>query len=217
MNIEQARFNMVEQQIRPWNVLDQRVLDLMSNTPREEFVPDEYRTLAFSDTTIPLGNGQTMMSPKLEARMLQSLNVKRSDHALEIGTGSGYVTALLARSCRQVVSVEIDTIFSAGAKDKLGAQEIDNVSLEVGDGLNGWECSAPFDVIAITGSVHQLNPGFQHQLRIGGRLFVVCGSAPVMEAVLVTRISDNEWSRENLFETTITPLRGAESIPKFIL
>ena len=217
MNIEQARFNMVEQQIRPWNVLDQRVLDLMSNTPREEFVPDEYRTLAFSDTAIPLGNGQAMMPPKLEARMLQSLNVKSSDHALEIGTGSGYVTALLARSCRQVVSVEIDTIFSAGAKDKLGAQGIDNVSLEVGDGLNGWESSAPFDVIAITGSVHQLNSGFQHQLRIGGRLFVVCGSAPVMEAILITRISDNEWSQENLFETSITPLRGAESKPKFIL
>lgn len=217
MNIEQARFNMVEQQIRPWNVLDQRVLDLMSNTPREEFVPPAYRSVAFSDTTIPLGNGQVMMPPKLEARMLQSLDVKRSDDALEIGTGSGYVTALLARSCRQVVSVEIDPTLSSNAKEKLTTQDIDNISLEVGDGVNGWVSSAPFDVIAVTGSVHQLKFDFQKQLRIGGRLFVIVGDVPVMEALVLTRISDSEWSRESLFETSLPALVGAESKPQFIL
>ena len=156
MNIEQARFNMVEQQIRPWNVLDQRVLDLMSSTPREEFVPETYRSVAFSDTNIPLPRGQSMMAPKIEARMMQALDVKPNDEALEIGTGSGYVTALLARSCRHVTSVEIHGELSQVAGERLNTAGLENVSLRVGDGVQGWVPGAPYDVIAVTGSVHRL-------------------------------------------------------------
>lgn len=217
MNPEQARFNMVEQQIRPWNVLDQRVLDLMSSTPREIFVPDSYHSVAFADTNIPLGNGQVMMQPKLEARMVQSLDIKMADEALEIGTGSGYVTALLARSCRNVTSIEIDPALSRRAAEKLDSQSIQNVTLSIGDGTEAWVQSAPYDVIAVTGSVHQLSTSFNQQLRIGGRLFVIVGNDPVMEAVLVRRISDTEWSSESLFETSLPPLRGAESVPQFVL
>ena len=217
MNTEQARFNMVEQQIRPWNVLDQRVLDLMSTTPREAFVPESYRSVAFSDTNIPLSKTQVMMPPKIEARMVQALDIKTTDEALEIGTGSGYVTALLAYSCRNVVSVEIDTELCRSAGEKLASQEILNVSLNVGDGVEGWVLSAPYDVIAVTGSVHSLTSSFQEQLRIGGRLFGIVGDDPVMDAVLVTRISDTEWSRESLFETSLPALLGAASPPRFVL
>ena len=217
MNTEQARFNMVEQQIRPWNVLDQRVLDLMSSTPREEFVPEPYRSVAFSDSNIPLAHDQVMMPPKLEARMLQALDIKANDEALEIGTGSGYVTALLARSCREVVSVEIRDDLSCGAGNKLNAHAIENVTLSVGDGVAGWVPTAPYDVIAVTGSVHQLDSSLQEQLRIGGRLFVIVGDAPVMEAILITRVSDTEWSQESLFETSLPALSGAETPSRFIL
>ena len=217
MNIEQARFNMVEQQIRPWNVLDQRVLDLMSSTPREEFVPETYRSVAFSDTNIPLPRGQSMMAPKIEARMMQALDVKPNDEALEIGTGSGYVTALLARSCRHVTSVEIHGELSQVAGERLNTAGLENVSLRVGDGVQGWVPGAPYDVIAVTGSVHRLDSSFQEQLRIGGRLFIIVGQQPVMEAVVIARISDAEWSRESLFETSLRALEGAESPPQFIL
>ncbi len=217
MNTEQARFNMVEQQIRPWNVLDQRVLDLMSSTPREEFVPETYRSVAFSDNNIPLDHDQVMMPPKIEARMIQSLDIKPNNEALEIGTGSGYVTALLARSCRSVTSVEIHDDLSQAASKKLSAQGIENVSCNVGDGVEGWVQSAPYDVIAVTGSVHQLDSRFQEQLRIGGRLFVIVGNNPVMEATLITRISDTEWSRESLFETSLPALAGAQCPARFIL
>ena len=217
MNIEQARFNMVEQQIRPWNVLDQRVLDLMSSTPREDFVPEAYRSVAFSDTNIPLIGGQSMMAPKLEARMLQALDVKPNDEALEIGTGSGYVTALLAQSCRHTTSIEIHPELSQSAGEKLAGAGFGNISLELGDGVHGWVPGAPYDVIAVTGSVHQLDSSFQEQLRIGGRMFAIVGQAPVMEAVLIARISASEWSRESLFETSLPVLVGAENPPRFIL
>lgn len=217
MNTEQARFNMVESQIRPWNVLDQRVLDLMSSTPREEFVPETYRNVAFSDTNIPLGHDQVMMPPKLEARMVQSLDIKPNDEALEIGTGSGYVAALLARSCRRVTTVEIHAELSESAGGKLAEQGIENVACNVGDGVEGWVQSAPYDVIAVTGSVHQLDSHFQEQLRIGGRLFVIVGNPPVMDATLITRISDTEWARESLFETSLPALAGAQSPPRFTL
>lgn len=217
MNIEQARFNMVESQIRPWNVLDQRVLDLMSNVPREVFVPETYRNVAFSDTNIPLDHGQVMMPPKIEARMIQSLAIKRNDEALEIGTGSGYVTALLGHSCRGVTSVEIHDDLSESASRKLAEQGIENVVCSVGDGVEGWVQDAPYDVIAVTGSVHQLDSRLQEQLRIGGRLFVIVGNAPVMDATLITRIGDTEWARESLFETSLPALSGAEVPPRFTL
>lgn len=216
MNIEQARFNMVEQQIRPWNVLDQRVLGLVTQTPRENYVPEAYRQLAFSDTRIPLGEGQTMMTPKVEARLMQALAVNPGEEALEIGTGSGYVTALLAKSCRHVVSFELFESLHAMAQRSLQEAGIKNVTLTVGDGLGGGD-SAPYDVIAVTGSVYEINDALRTQLRVGGRLFAITGREPVMDARLIVRIAENEWSDESLFETCLGPLLGAEPPNQFVL
>lgn len=218
MNIEQARLNMIEQQIRPWEVLDQGVLDLVASVHREDFVPRTFRDLAFADTNIPLGRGEVMMAPKVEARMLQALTVHPDDRVLEIGTGSGYVTALLSRSARHVVSVDIHADFVADAELKLrkaGASR--NVALYTGNAVNGWEAAAPYDVIAVTGSVPLLQEHFQRQLAVGGRLFVIVGEAPVMEALLITRVDDNEWATESLFETDLPALVGAPRPERFVL
>ena len=217
MNIEQARFNMVEQQIRPWNVLDQRVLDLLLSTPREHYVPAEYRQLAFTDTRIPLSHNETMMTPKIEGRLMQALDVQRGDEALEIGTGSGYVTALLANSCRHVVSVEINPELSAAAGRTLSEAGVGNVTLVVGDGIEGWNDTAPYDVIAVTGSVYTLPDRLKRSLRVGGRMFAIVGESPVMQAVLVTRRGEDEWSEEDLFETNLASLKGAEPPARFEL
>jgi protein-L-isoaspartate(D-aspartate) O-methyltransferase len=210
MNIEQARHNMIEQQIRPWDVLDQRVLDRILRTPREEFVAPAYRHAAFTDMMLPIGQGEVMMEPKLEARMLQALAVQPGDKVLEVGTGSGYVTALLAGMAAQVISVELDETLHDQAKKRLAQQGIDNVVLEQGDAAGGWAAHQPYDVIAITGSLPSLPQSFKETLQIGGRLFAVIGSEPLMEAVLVTRINANEWREENLFETLLPPLHNAE-------
>jgi protein-L-isoaspartate(D-aspartate) O-methyltransferase len=216
MNIEVARFNMIEQQVRPWDVLDQRVLDLMMAVPREAFVPVHYRQLAFADIAIPLDHGEVMMNPKVEGRLLQALAIEPRDRILEIGTGSGYLTALLAKSGGQVTSIEIHEDFTHQAEARLKEQGIANVTLEVGDGVRGWERAAPYDVIAVTGSVPVLTDHFERQLALGGRLFVVVGEPPIMEAVLITRVSASEWMREGLFETVLPPLRGALEPPKFV-
>lgn len=215
MDFNQARVNMVEQQIRTWDVLDQTVLDTVLNTPREYFVPDNYRILAFSDICIPLGHGQAMMTPKVEARLLQALAVKHADNILEIGTGSGYLTALLARCGRQVTSLEIIPEFTAAATNRLRAAGIANARLINADGIDGHAAAAPFDVIAVTGSCASVRTAFQEQLSIGGRLFVVIGQAPVMEALLITRVETSVFSTESLFELELEPLLGAETIPKF--
>ncbi len=178
IDIERARFNMVEQQIRPWDVLDQQVLDLLFAVRREDFVPPQYRSLAFVDMEIPLGDGETMLAPKLEARMLQELAVKPADRILEVGTGSGYMTALLAKRGAHVTSVEIVPAFSAAAAATLNAHGIANVTLEVGDAARGWMKHAPYDVIVLTGSVPVLADEFQHSLKPGGRLLAVVGEAP---------------------------------------
>jgi protein-L-isoaspartate(D-aspartate) O-methyltransferase len=217
MNIEQARFNMVEQQIRPWNVLDQRVLDLLSDTPRERFVPPSYSQLAFSDTCIPIGHDQTMMTPKVEARLMQALAVQPGEEALEIGTGSGYVTALLAKSCRHVVSFEWFDELSAMADRSLQEAGLKNVSLEVGDGIEASTGGSPYDVIAVTGSMFQLGDGLRAQLRVGGRLFVITGEHPVMDARVIVRVAESEWSDESLFETSLAPLFGAGPPNRFVL
>ena len=214
MNFEQARFNMIEQQIRPWEVLDQRVLDLIAAIPREDFVPDPFRRLAFSDTQVPLGHGEVMMAPKVEARLLQSLQIGAGDTALEIGTGSGYLTALLAASAATVTSVDIHTDFTASATARLRRHGIKNITLQTGDAATGWG-GERYDVIAVTGSLPVLPDSLPAQLRVGGRLFVIAGSAPVMEALLVTRLDEDAFSREALFETTIPPLVGAPSAEKF--
>jgi len=217
MNVEQARFNMVEQQIRTWEVLDQQVLDLMAEVPREDFVPAAYRNLAFADTCIPLAHGQTMMLPRVEARMLQALRVTPTDRILEVGTGSGFVTALLARLGGQVISIEIDDALSNSASDKLDAHAIDNVELHTGDASRGWERSAPYDVIAVTGSLPVLEEGFQSSLAVGGRLFIVVGQEPAMEALLISRIGETQWSTDCLFETVLAPLTGVEEPERFVL
>lgn len=209
MNIEKARHNMIEQQIRPWEVLDPQVLDLILRIPREEFVPAEYRAQAFTDMALPIGCDEVMMEPKVEARMLQSLSVQPGDKVLEVGAGSGYVTALLAALASEVISVEIHPELLEQARSNLSAQHIDNVTLEEGNAANGWDKAQPYDVIAVTGSMPTISQGLKENLQIGGRMFVVVGGDPIMEAVLVTRINANEWREEFLFETVIPPLKGA--------
>lgn len=213
---EQARFNMIEQQIRPAEVLDQHVLKVISDTPREAFVPTNYRELAFSDLNIPLPNGQRMMKPIMEARLLQALNIQASDSILEIGTGSGYFTALLAKLGNKVQSVEIDAAIMASAQDKLDAQGINNVTLIHGDAARGWDQNGPFDVIAITGSLPILPDSFQQQLTIGGRMVAIVGQSPVMQVLVITRIDKTQWSTECLYETDFPELINAEQPQAFI-
>ena len=217
MDIEQARFNMIEQQIRPWDVPDQTVLDLISQTPREKFVPEEYQHLAFSDTNIPVGHGQTMMSPKVEARMLQALKIQPHEQVLEIGTGSGYVTALLAQLAESVTSEEYYTDLSAQAAQRLKAMSFENVELVVTDSLKNRQFFNRYNVIVMTGSLPTFDTIFQEQLKIGGRLFVIVGESPVMETRLITRVSEREWQEESLFETDLPSLIGAPAINKFTL
>ncbi len=217
MNVEQARFNMVEQQIRTWEVLDQQVLDLMAEVPREDFVPAAYRNLAFADTCIPLEHGQSMMVPRVEARLLQALRVGRDHRILEVGTGSGFVTALLARLGGHVTSIEIYDSLGSDAQAKLDAHGVENVDLYTGDASHGWERAAPYDVIAVTGSLPAPEDGFQNSLAVGGRLFVVVGREPAMQALLITRNSESQWASECLFETVLPPLVGVEEPERFVL
>lgn len=216
MNLEQARFNMIEQQIRPWEVLDPTILKLMNELPREDFVPDAFRNLAFADIEIPLGHGQAMMSPKVEARALQALGVKASDLIYEIGTGSGWMTACLAHLGRHVVSRELYQDLSDEAANRLRAGGFKNITLNVGDALAETESRDQYDVIVATGSFPVMPQWLQGWLRVGGRMFVVTGDEPAMEALLVTRVGENEWSREPLFETVLAPLENAPQPPKFV-
>jgi len=216
MNFEVARFNMVQQQIRTWDVLDPRVLDLVGKMPREDFVPPAYRKLAFVDMNIPLGQEQVMMAPKVEARLLQELEISPQDKILEVGTGSGYMTALLASFGAHVYSVEIIPEFSTQAAAKLAAHQIGNVTLEVGDAARGWGRHGPYDVIAITGSLPILPDSFRNSLKVGGRLFAIVGQSPVMEAKLIRRVSQTSWSEASLFETSLPPLRNALEPSKFV-
>lgn len=207
-DLDLARYNMIEQQIRPWEVLDERVLGVMGELPRELFVPQGWQHLAYADTEIPLGHGHHMMAPKVEARLMQALELEPSDRVLEIGTGSGYLAACLSRLARQVDSVEIHADFSARAGAHLHALGIDNVIRHTGDAAHGWGGEKRFDAIAVTASMPVYHEGFERALRIGGRLFVVIGQAPVMEAMLVRRLGEDEFAREFLFETAIEPLDG---------
>jgi len=218
MDVEQARFNMVEQQIRPWDVLDQEVLDLLRLVRREDFVPEQYRELAFSDMEIPLGHGEAMLSPKLEARMLQEVGVKATDQVLEVGTGSGYMTALLARMAHSgyVRSVEIIPEFSSRAAAILKQQGIENITLEAGDAARGWKQGGPYDVIVLTGSVPVLPEAFQADLKVGGRLFAVVGESPGMEAQLITCGAKGVYRTTNLFETSVPSLKNAMQPQRFV-
>jgi len=208
MNIEQARFNMIEQQIRTWEVLDQNVLDLLFVVRREEFVPPAHRLLAFADLELPLGGGATMWSPKMEARVLQELELASGESVLEIGTGSGYLSALLGRMGARVTSVEIDPLLSAEAGIKLQRVGFSGVELQVGDGSHGWR-GATYDAIVLTGSTPVLADGFARQLNPGGRIFAVIGEAPVMSARLIRWSAPGSLSERTLFETVIPPLINA--------
>ena len=215
MNIEQARFNMIEQQIRPWNVLDQQVLDLLFVVKREDFVPAAYRNLAFADMEIPIGDGQIMLAPRVEARLLQELGVRKTDKVLEIGTGSGYMAALLAARAEHVITVESRPALAAMARQNFERAGIANVTLEVGDGANGWSQRAPYDVIVISGSLPVLPASLLKQLRVGGRLAAIVGTAPVMEAQLVTCSVEGVYNTVNLIETVVPALDGGETVPTF--
>ena len=217
LNFEEARHNMIVQQIQPWNVRDDKVLELIQRLPREDFVPSKYKEHAFTDINIPLSNGQEMMSPKLEAYMLQALKVQDKDKVLEIGIGTGYVTALLASQSRHVITVDIDADMQKRAEEKLTAHQINNVTYEVGDAALGWNNQKPYDVIAITGSLPILPEVFQRNLNIGGRLFAVVGDAPAMDVILITRVKDNEWTHEVLLETDIPALINAAEPERFAL
>jgi protein-L-isoaspartate(D-aspartate) O-methyltransferase len=215
MNYEQARINMIEQQIRTWEVLDQGVLDLLTQLHREDFIPDPYKPLALADMYIPLNHDEVTMTPKMEARIIQSLDILKTDKILEIGTGCGYFTGLLSRSGKIVYSLDIYEDFTRIAGELLAAHQINNVQLYTGDGLPGWPQEAPYDVIAVTGSIPVYTPVFEQQLAVGGRLFVIVGESPIMEACLITRVGQDEWSMESLFETDLPPLVGAHKTTTF--
>lgn len=207
LDVEQARFNMIEQQIRPWEVLDPEVLAALGEVKREQFVLPAHRALAFADIELPLGNGQTMLAPKIEARIVQAVAPRKTDIVLEIGTGSGFMAALLAARAEFVHTVEIDPVLAETARRNLGQAGVTNVSVEVGDASCGWSGPSPYDVIVISGSLPELPPAFLQQLKVGGRLAAFIGEAPVMHAQLITRTSENACNTLNLFETVVAPLR----------
>lgn len=215
-DIERARFFMVEQQIRTWEVLDPVVLDLLMRVHREDFVPAAHRALSFADMEIPLGHGEVMLSPKTEARMLQELTIKATDSVLEVGTGSGHMTALLASLGRHVYSVDIVPEFTHTAATQLSAVGIRNVTLDTGDAARGWDKHGPYDVILLTGSVPVLPDSFQQSLNPGGRLIAVVGEAPVMQTRLVTRGQGGACRTVTLFETCIPPLQNALQPQRFV-
>ena len=209
MNIEQARFNMIEQQIRPWNVLDQDVLDLLHVVKREQFVPAAYQNLAFADVEIPLPGGDAMLAPKFEARILQEVGVRKHETVLEIGTGSGYMAALLAHRAAKVTTVEINPETAELAKKNLANAGVHNVTVEVGNGAQGWEKSAPYDVIVISGALEVLPEAFLKQVKVGGRIAAIIGQAPVMEASIITRTGEDTYGTIKVFETNVRYLTGA--------
>jgi protein-L-isoaspartate(D-aspartate) O-methyltransferase len=223
MNLEQARTNMVEQQIRPWEVLDQDVLDLLYSVPREEFVPSSCRNLAFTDMEIPIepGNnaGEKMWAPKMEARVLQELAPRRSDRVLEVGTGSGYFTALLAHRSAHVYSVEIQPALAAFGKANIARHGVDNVTLQVGDGANGvppgLPYGGPYDIVVLTGSVPMYPGALLDSLAPGGRAFAVIGEAPVMTATIVTCSAAGALRTVELFETVLAPLANCRQPSRF--
>jgi len=214
MDIEQARFNMVEQQIRTWEVLDQGVLDLLFTVRRENFVPPEYKLLAFADLEIPIGDHQKMWAPKMEARVLQELQLVEGESVLEIGTGSGYLTALIARLGGRVTSVEFNPRLAAEAKAKLARAGIGSVELAVGDGARGWG-DGTYDAIVLTGSTPVLPDRFIEQLAPGGRIFAVVGEPPVMLARLTRLVAPGALAKRILFETVLDPLTNAATPARF--
>lgn len=214
-NMREARFNMIEQQIRTWEVLDPVVLAVLDKVPREKFVAQSQVGLAFADVELPIGEGQTMLFPKLEGRILQAVAAKKSDKVLVIGTGSGYLTALLATLAKHVDAVEIYPSLSNAAQYRLQEQNIHNVTLHVADGVNGYTEAAPYDVIVFTGSLPLRPLAAEKMLNVGGRLFAVIGEEPIMQATLTQRVSDEAYRHEVIFETCLPQLENAPQADKF--
>jgi len=215
MKTEQARFNMIEQQIRPWNVLDMGVLELLTIVKREKFLPENQRSLAFMDTELPLTDGSLMLSPKMEARIVQEVAIKKHEHVLVVGAGTGYLSALLAFHARHVTCVENSPAIFAPAQQTLHREGVSNVAIVLGDASKGWSAEAPYDVIVMSGSLQVLPEELKQQLKIGGRLFVIVGSAPIMTAYLYTRISETEFESKSLFDTSIASVAGASHVSEF--
>ncbi|WP_426107261.1 protein-L-isoaspartate O-methyltransferase family protein [Massilia sp. TSP1-1-2] len=215
MNIEQARFNMIEQQIRPWNVLDSDVLDLLLVVKREDFVPAAHKALAFVDTEIPLGSGEAMFTPKIEARILQEVQLKKHENVLEIGAGSGYMAALLAHKARHVTTIEINPALKELAQANLARAGLSNVTVELGDGAQGWNAGAPFDVIVISGALEALPEAFLKQIKVGGRIAAIIGQAPVMTAQVITRLSETAYDTVKVFETNVKLLSDSVKHSRF--
>ena len=215
MNVEQARFNMIEQQIRPWNVLDPAVLSLLSVVKREDFLPAAQRSLAFMDVEIPLPGGQVMLAPRLEARLLQDLALHRHEKVLEIGTGSGFMAALLAHRAQQVVSWEIRPELVAMAKENLRQSMVMNVELRQGDAAAGDASRGPWDAILLSGSVHEVPQALLGQLKVGGRLVAIVGDEPMMRALRVVRLSEQEFRTDVLFDTVAPRLEGFAPASRF--
>jgi protein-L-isoaspartate(D-aspartate) O-methyltransferase len=215
LDVSAARRQMIEQQVRAWDVLDMQVLSVMERVPREEFAPPTYRDLAFADMCVPLGHGQSMLMPKLEGRILQSLAIQPEDSVLEIGTGSGYFAACLAGLARRVRTLEIFPDLAESARENLARTGVGNVTVETLDAMTLGP-GTQYDVIALTGSLPMHDPRFEQALAVGGRLFVAVGQGPVMEARLVTRTGRDSWQRVSLFETVMDPLLNALRPPEFV-
>lgn len=215
MNTEQARFNMIEQQIRPWDVLDQGVLSLLAVVKREDFVPPAYKALAFVDTEVPLPHGQFMLAPKVEARLLQELDVRKHERVLEVGAGSGHMAALLGHKAQQVITLETIPELAETARANLQRAGVMNVSVRQADGSRGLPDEAPFDVILLSGSVAEVPPSLLAQLKVGGRLAAIVGQQPIMRATLFTRGSEHGFSSVELFDTVAPRLTGFDEPPRF--
>jgi len=216
MNLDQARFNMVEQQIRPWKLQDADVLELLHLVRREEFAPAAWRNLAYADIEVPLGHGATMLAPRIEARALQALALKKHENVLEIGTGSGYMAALLAAHADHVWSVEIVPELAAMAEQHLRRQRVANVTVVGGDGVLGLPAHAPYDVIMASGGLPLVPPELLAQLKVGGRLFAIVGAAPVMSGQLIVRETENAFRTQDVFETQVALLQNAPALPRFV-
>ena len=215
MDTTQARSNAIDQQIRPWGGLNYIANNALRDTPREKFVPEKYKNLAFADIEIPLSDKAKMFSPKIEGRLLDALEIQKNETVLEIGTGSGYLTAVISKLCKSITSIEIDEELSTSAKARLDALDINNAQLEVGDASKGWASNDFFDVVVVGSSVPKITGRYFHLLNVGGRIFVVEGKGNAMHAKLITRLSEHKWETQSLFETHLDTMQGIEATEGF--
>lgn len=215
MDFEEAKRNMITQQVRTWSVLDEQVIDCLRNVPREQFVPEAMQSMAYSEQMLEIGHSQVMLPTSIIGRALQALMIREDEHALLVGTESGYLTALIASMAGDVVSVDQHAEFNKSAKQRCDALGLDNTSFATGDASGGWDKAAPYDVVMLTGSLPALPESIKQQVRVGGRVFAVLGNAPTMHAMLFTQLASDDWHEESLFETTIPRLAGIQEARAF--